>query len=281
MLILQFSSTPGFGGITCAQLFLGNSSHFTSVYGMQTESEGPSALQDFIQEHSIPSVLCNDNLKMQAGTAWNNILHKYSIKAKLTKPHHPQQNSVERHIKTVKNYTSKIMDRMGAPPETWFLCLLYSVYLLNHTAVETLGWHTPIESCFGQTPDLLSLLQFTFYELVYFLDHDAHFPETGERFSRFVGNAENHGNALTYWILTQDDKLLARLVVQFVVAQEPNQWASSSIESKGSMAPNSDPAELDLMSDLVGGSADFEPVQYLGYSCGYSRHSSQDYGHRC
>ena len=32
------------------------------------------------------------------------------------------------------------------------------------------------------------------------------------------------------------------------------------------MAPNSNPAELDLMSDLVGGSADFNPIQYLGYS---------------
>ena len=36
-----FSSTPGLGGITCAQLFVGKSSHFTSVYGMRTESEGP------------------------------------------------------------------------------------------------------------------------------------------------------------------------------------------------------------------------------------------------
>ena len=107
--------TPGLGGITCAQLFVGKSSHFTSVYGMRTESEGPSALQDFIREHSIPNILRNDNSKMQTGTAWNNILRKYSIKAKLTKPHHPQQNPAERRIKTIKTYTSKILDRTGAP----------------------------------------------------------------------------------------------------------------------------------------------------------------------
>ena len=168
-----FSLTPGLRGISCAQLFVGKSSHFASVYGMQTESKGPSAQQDFIREHSIPNILCNDKSKMQTGTAWNNILCKYSIKAKLTKPHHPQQNPAERRIKTVKTYTSKIMDQTGAPPKTWFLCLLYSVYLLNHTAVEPLGWCTPIKNCFGNTPDISSLLQFTFYELIYFLDQDA------------------------------------------------------------------------------------------------------------
>ena len=50
--------------------------------------------------------------------------------------------------------------------------------------------------------------------------------------------------------------------LQFV--QEPNQQASTSTESKGCTVP--DPATFDLMSDLVGGSADFDPVAYLGYS---------------
>ena len=72
---------------------------------------------------------------------------------------------------------------------------------------------TPIEACFGDTPDLSPLLQFTFYKPVYFLDQDARFPETRERLGRFVGIAENHGDTLTYWILTPDDQLLARSVV--------------------------------------------------------------------
>ena len=35
---------------------------------------------------------------------------------------------------------------------------------------------------------------------------------------------------------------------------------------RGVRSPVPAPAELDLMSDLVGGSADFDPIQYLGYS---------------
>ena len=53
-------------------------------------------------------------------------------------------------------------------------------------------------------------------------------------------------------------------MVQSAAEHEPNKHASKSTESKGSNAP--DPATLDLMSDLVSGSADFDPVPYLGYS---------------
>ena len=46
--------------------------------------------------------------------------------------------------------------------------------------------------------------------------------------------------------------------------QGPNLQATKSTEFKGSNAPDS--TTLDLRSDLVGGSADFDPVPHLGYS---------------
>ena len=51
-------------------------------------------------------------------------------------PHHSQQNPAERRIKTIKNYTSKIMDCPGAPSKTWFLCLVFVVFLLIHTPLN-------------------------------------------------------------------------------------------------------------------------------------------------
>ena len=44
------------------------------------------------------------------------------------------------------------------------------------------------------------------------------------------------------------------------------------------MTPNTNPAELDLMCDLVGGSADFDPIQYLGYS--FVRVDTHDIPHK-
>ena len=58
---------------------------------------------------------------------------------------------------------------------------------------------------------------------MYFLDQDARFPETGERLGCFVGIAENHGDALTYWItyLRRQTPCSARWSVT-ATATEPN-----------------------------------------------------------
>ena len=123
-----FSSTPGIGGITCVQLFVGKSSQFTLVYGMKTECKGPSALQDFIREHSIPSALHNDNSKMQTGTAWNDILQKYSIKAKQMEPHAIFSRILpECRIKIImKSTLARSWTTLEHLPNTWFLYLLYA-----------------------------------------------------------------------------------------------------------------------------------------------------------
>ena len=70
----MFSSIPGLGGITCAQLFCGRKSKFTKMYGIRTESEGPDALLDFMRDNGAPQALCSDNSKVQTGQAFQNIL---------------------------------------------------------------------------------------------------------------------------------------------------------------------------------------------------------------
>ena len=62
-----FASVDGIGGITCAQIFTGTKSKFTQVYGLQRESDGPDALEDFIRSFGAPYALCSDNSKMQTG----------------------------------------------------------------------------------------------------------------------------------------------------------------------------------------------------------------------
>ena len=79
---------------------------------------------------------------------------------------------------------------------------------------------------------------------------------------------------------------LLRSVVRTATATEPNKRASTSTESKGSiiapMEPDTrrkgSPTTLDLMSDLVGGSADFDPIPYLGYS--FVRADAHDIPHK-
>jgi hypothetical protein len=227
-----FSSDPGIGGITCAQLFCGNESHYTSIHGMKSENEGPEALEDFIRNTGAPPVLRNDNAKMQTGNCWHEVLRKYCIKEETTEPYHPQQNPAEARIGEVKKYVLKIMDRTGAPNRLWFFCMLYVVYLLNRVAMDSLDWRTPMEVALGETPDISALLQFRFYEPIYYHDPvNNKFPDTQEKIGYFIGIAENKGDELTFWVLTGNGSVIARSVIRSALkAKEVNKREGTGVD---------------------------------------------------
>jgi transposase InsO family protein len=135
---------------------------------MKTESEGAETLADFVRDYGAPYHIRSDNAKMETGHAFTAICRKYNIKQSTTEPHHPQQNPAERQIQDVKRQVNLIMDRVGCPDMLWLLATKYVVYLLNRTATKSLEWKTPIEQAFGDTPDISNLLQFSFWELVYY-----------------------------------------------------------------------------------------------------------------
>ena len=142
------------------------------------------------------------------------VLRKHNIADSTNEPHHQHQNPAERYIQTVKKTSNSILDRTGAPNKLWLLCVLYVVFLLNQIACSTLNWRTPIEVAFGETPDVSVLLQYSFYEQILYLDSDTKYPDSKEKPGRFVGIAENCGDALTYLILTDDtNQIISRSVV--------------------------------------------------------------------
>ena len=62
---------------------------------------------------------------------------------------------------------------------------------------------------FGYTPDVSAFLQFEWWEQVYYLDDDGTgFQNSKENIGHWCGPTENCGDALTYWIYTQDTKQL-------------------------------------------------------------------------
>lgn len=65
------------------------------------------------------------------------------------------------------------------------------------------------------TPDISVLLQFQFWEPVYYAKYDEKFPsDSTELLGRFVGISENVGHSMTYKILTEDDKIIHRAVAR-------------------------------------------------------------------
>ena len=201
-----FSATEAHDGSKMCQLFVGKKSYFTEVVPMTQKSEFPNALKDFVRKHGAMQGLMSDNAPEQISDQVHQILRQYNIKDMQSEPYQQNQNPAERRIQEVKAMTTVVMDRSGAPKKLWLLCLLYCVYILNRLAHVRLDNRTPLEICFGPTPDISAQLCFAFYEAVYFHERNNPFPDTKECVGRFVGIvAENKGDALTFKILTEDD----------------------------------------------------------------------------
>jgi len=181
---------------------------------MATESQGEQTLEQFFADVGVPHHIHSDNAQMQRSKAWKDILRKYNTSSSTTEPHHPQQNPAERRIQEIKKHASSILDHTGAPNYLWLYAILYVTFLLNHMATKSLDWKTPTEVAFGHTPDISCLLQYEFYEKVYYSNSDQSFPESKEMLGWWLGIAENVGDAMTYWILTESGQVLARSVLR-------------------------------------------------------------------
>ena len=196
--------TPGHGGSTMLQVYTGTTSHLTEGYPMSRETEMPATLQDFIQKRGAPDLLFSDCAKAETSNAVNDILRQYTIKDHQSEPYHQNQNPAEHRIQDIKHTTNAIMDRTGTPAGYWLLCSLYVVYLFNHLAHDSLDGQTPLFKAFGQVPDTSAFLSFHWWEPVYYQTHSHDFPTGVEKSGRWVGVAENQGDALTYLVLTDD-----------------------------------------------------------------------------
>ena len=97
----------------------------------------------------------------------------------------------------------------------WIYALLLACALLNVTSMASLGNRTPFEVAFRETPDISALVQHQFYDRILFLDPTASFPGDRERAGRYLGVAENQGDALTYRIWCEESQqVLVRSVVR-------------------------------------------------------------------
>ena len=71
-------------------------------------------------------------------------------------------------------------------------------------SISSLNWKTPIEVATGNTPDISNLLQFHWYQKVYYLDPRSKYPNPREKLGHYVGVTENVGDTLIYKVLTND-----------------------------------------------------------------------------
>jgi hypothetical protein len=234
----MFASVPAVGGDTCCQLYVGNTSSFTAIYGMKREGEGLSSLQQFVTDWGAPDCIRRDNSQMQNSEGWKSFERKMQIKSETSEAHNQQMNPAERRIQTIKSGTNQLMDRTNTPKNMWLECMIYYSSILNMICLERLGGRNAYEVAFGHSIDISPFIQFEWWEPVYYLDsEDPSFPSSKEKYGRFCGVSDNCGDLLTFKIYVQETKQIIHCSVLRSALNDktPNQRA---------LNPNYDREEL-------------------------------------
>jgi hypothetical protein len=202
-------------GSEAAVIFTGTETQVTDIYGIKTDKQFVNTLEDNIRQRGAPNKLISDRAQVEISKKVLDILRTFCIGDWQSEPYQQQQNPSERRYQTVKNAANRIMDRTGAPSNTWLLCLMYVCYLLNHTYNATTG-SVPLQHLTGVTVDISPLLRFHFWQKVYYKKADSSFPsESSEGIGHIVGISENCGHAMTWKVLTIDtNKIIYRSLVR-------------------------------------------------------------------
>ena len=112
------------------------------------------------------------------------------------------------------------MDRSGAPGCAWFLCLVYICLYFNNCIDPNLGDGTksPIMMCCFAQNDISMLLNFYFWQPVYYLidPEDQSFSvKSREKRVRWTGVDENIGAKICYKLVDEESgKIICRSVIQ-------------------------------------------------------------------
>ena len=124
-----------------------------------------------------------------------------------SEPYHQNQNPAEGRYCALKSWTNTIMNRTGAPADCWLLCMIHASYILNHLSCEALAGNVPLGMLYGISPDISIILQYTFYQPVFYATHKQSYSSVSEeRAACWVGLGEHVGDALTHKLLDDDTK---------------------------------------------------------------------------
>jgi hypothetical protein len=193
-----YSDTPAIdNGAKLAVIFVGLDTQVTDIYGIKSDKQFVNTLEDNIRERGAPNKLISDRGSVIIGENVLDILRALCISDWQSEPKMQHQNHSERRYQTIKTAANRIMDRTGAPPSTWLLCLMYVCYLLNHTYNANID-NVPLTALTGETVDTSVLLQFSFWQKVYYRQFGTRFPsESKESVGHIVGISEHVGHTLT------------------------------------------------------------------------------------
>jgi hypothetical protein len=128
-----------------------------------------------------------------------------------TEPHAHLQNKAELDIGEEKAHYCRIMHRAQDPEALWDHGFEHTDEIRYNLARKNLRWCTPFEVLTGDTPDISDLLDFGYYDWVWYWDPtSARFPDDPRQLGRWLGRYHAHGPDICYKILKPNGHWIVR-----------------------------------------------------------------------
>jgi hypothetical protein len=145
---------------------------------MKKKSEAGEALLNVIQDVGIPAKVVTDYAKEEMEGNWKKIAREYHVKQTVTEPYSPWQNRAENMIGDLKRGIQHATTRRKFPKRLWNYCGVWVSKIRNVIAGSSpaLNDRVPDERITGETPEIAELIEFEWYELVWYHDQVS-FPD--------------------------------------------------------------------------------------------------------
>ena len=183
------------------QTFLTQSSKYPYVVDIQDTGKSNEAIEKFIREVGVPTVMVSDNFRgINKSKKVKRLAGKLHMKLTTSEAHKQNGNKVERLNGTLKQKSARMMSEGNIDPFYTGYAIKYAAHVLRYTAHEALNWRTPIEALTGETGDI-SHLRFCFGDPVWYCSSAREFPMNQMLKGMYLGPAESTGDEACHHIL--------------------------------------------------------------------------------
>ena len=193
----------GLHGDKMCQVF-GNKQMFVAAYPTPSKKsvDIDEALKKFITDFGAPTTMTMDGSKEQTSrnSAFNGRLRRNRITPIICNPHRPNKNPAETVIRELRKKWYRAIFQTNCPKSLWNYGLPHFASIMQMTATHAAGLNgqTPLGALLGETPDISHLLDFGWYDFIWFKENAGlDVPQLG----RFLGIDDSVSNLISYWIL--------------------------------------------------------------------------------
>ena len=233
-----FSETPAVDdGSTMTKFFYGHDTFACDTYGIKSTKQFISTLSSNTRKWGAMITLTRDGGTYDISKGVTNLPHSLFIQDFKSEPYHQQQNKVKNRFGHAKHYPKTVMNTSGCPACSWLFCLQYICVVLNYLASLPLQGICPVQALARTTPDISSMLHFSFYDSFYepfsyrieFSEPDFNFPSSSnDNKGYWAGFAANQGDSLTWRTLTEDtQRIIICSGIQSALSTTTNQCLAS------------------------------------------------------